>query len=143
MKFFNVFFQGIKFLLVGAFATLADLVFFQLFVWIIIPNLLIAKSISFLISVAIKYGGNKYWTFQIYDKERLHKEIPQFLFITLVALAIDLATFYYLSADKQVQQIVMQFGIPSHLWTQMSVIIAALSSALISFLGYKFLVFKK
>ena len=131
-------FQGIKFLLVGGVATIADLVFFELLIGIIAGNLLIAKSISFLISVAMKYGGNKYWTFGNNHENKIQKEMFQFFLITLIALAIDLATFHYATA-----LLGPQFGLSPRLWTQASVIMAALSSAVISFLGYKFFVFKR
>ena len=138
MKINTTIFQSIKFLLIGGFATIADLAFFEILSLIITGNPLIAKSISFLISIAIKYGGNKYWTFQIHKNDKIHKEVLQFFFITLVALTIDLFTFHYLIKISG-----SQFGLSNTLWIQISVILAALSSAAVSFLGYKFLVFKK
>lgn len=138
MKINTTIFQSLKFILVGGSATIADLIIFDLLIWIITPNLLVAKSISFVIATGIKYGGNKYWTFQNYHNEKIQKEIIQFFVITLVALAIDLCTFYY--ATKVWGP---HFGLSQHLWSQASVVIAALSSAVVSFLGYKFLVFKK
>ena len=138
MEFNKTFFQGIKFLIVGGLATLADLAFFNILVLIITGNPLIAKSLSFLVSITMKYTGNRYWTFQTHTESPIKKEIVQFIFITIIGLGIDLATFYY--ATKVAGP---QFGLSVHLWTQISVILSALSSAVISFLGYKFLVFKK
>ncbi len=133
----HTFFQGIKFLLVGGFATLVDLGVFDLAFWVIAGNPLISKTLSFLVSTAIKYGGNKYWTFQKHEVPRV-SEVVQFVVITLVALGIDLSTFHY--ATKTLGP---QFGVSLHLWTQISVILSALSSAVVSFLGYKLWVFKK
>ncbi len=136
MKFTNTTFQAIKFLIVGGAATVVDLIGFSLLDWVVVKNQLIAKSISFLIAVAIKYLGNKYWTFQQRTNEKIPTELFSFFIITIVGLAIDVCTFYY--ATKIAGP---QFGLSLGLWTQVSVILAALSSALISFLGYKFLVF--
>lgn len=135
-------FQAAKFFLVGAFATVVDLKFFELLIWIFaffapIP-LLAAKSISFIAATLVKYWGNKYWAFTKHEKENMHKEIVQFFAITLVGLAIDLGAFYYATS-----MLGPQLGIPLVVWTKLSVIFAGIAAALWNFLGYKFWVFKK
>ena len=134
----KTFFQTVKFLLVGGIATLADLAVFDIVMFVLSPNPLVAKSISFLVSTAMKYGGNKYWTFEKTETEKIHLEIFQFIIVTVVALVIDLGTFYY--ATKTLGP---QFGFSPFMWREVSVVLAALSSAVVSFLGYKLLVFKK
>ncbi len=130
-------FESAKFFLVGAFATVIDLKLYELFLWFF-PFSILAKSISFIFSTILKYWGNKYWTFGKHEKENMKKEITQFFAITLVGLAIDVSAFYY--ATKIVGT---QFGLPAPIWIKLSVILAALATALWNFLGYKFLVFKK
>ena len=135
-------FQSAKFVLVGAVATVFDLKFFELLIWsasfFITLNPLIAKSISFLCSTALKYWGNKYWTFGKYEKENLKKEVLQFFAITVVGLIIDVVAFYYAT-----NILGPQFSIPQAVWIKLSVIFAAIIAALWNFLGYKFFVFRK
>ncbi len=135
-------FQAAKFFLVGAFATVVDLKFFELLLWSfsffapILP--LAAKSISFIAATLVKYWGNKYWAFAKHEKEHMHKEIIQFFAITLGGLAIDLGAFYYATSILG-----PQLGMPLAVWTKLSVIFAGITAALWNFFGYKFWVFKK
>lgn len=135
-------FQGAKFLLVGAVATILDLKFFELLVWIIsfiFPvGWVYSKSISFLVSTALKYWGNKYWAFCQHEKEDWHKELLHFFFITLMGLIIDVVAFYYFT-----KALGPQLDLSIAIWTKVSVILAAIVASIWNFLGYKLLVFKK
>lgn len=135
-------FQGAKFLLVGAFATIVDLKLFEGLVIIsgavFLLNPTFAKAISFLFATLIKYWGNKYWAFNKHEKENMRQEIMQFFGITLVGLAIDVASFHYFAKTMG-----PQFGLSTELWVKLSVIFAALAAAVWNFAGYKFFVFKK
>lgn len=135
-------FQGSKFLLVGAVATIADLKMFEglLYVAGIFTgiNPLIPKAVSFILATCMKYWGNKYWTFQKHEKEYMHHEIGKFFLVTLGGLLLDVGAFYYCTKISGAE-----FGIPQAVWLKISVIIAALVAAAFNFLGYKFLVFKK
>lgn len=134
-------FQGAKFLLIGAAATVIDLKLFE-FIWrFFLSNMpgvsVIAKGISFIVATSLKYWGNKHWAFQKHEKEDIHKEIAQFFIITLISLVVDILSFYYFAIISP------NFGIPTAIWIKLSVIFAALIAALWNFLGYKFFVFKK
>lgn len=135
-------FQGAKFFLVGAVATVFDLKIFEFLLWLFslhIPfSTLIAKSASFIISTFFKYWGNKHWAFQKHEKEEIYKEIIQFFSITLMGLIIDVISFYYFAKIMG-----PQFNFPDAILVKLSVIFAALIAALWNFLGYKFFVFKK
>ncbi|MEK7658582.1 MAG: GtrA family protein [Patescibacteria group bacterium] len=135
-------FQAAKFFLVGVFATIVDLKIFQVLIWFfsffLFKDQLIAKGISFLIATYAKYWGNKHWVFEKPEKENQRKEIIKFFVITLVGLAIDVGSFYYFTKIMG-----PQFATPVNIWTELSVIFAALTSSLWNFLGYKFIVFKK
>ncbi len=130
-------FQGAKYLLVGAVATVIDLKTFEFLVWFSSIYIL-AKVVSFIISTFLKYWGNKYWTFQKHEKEDMQREMMQFFIITLAGLIIDVSFFYYFSKIMGTQ-----FGFPTAIWIKLSVIFAAFAAALWNFLGYKFFVFKK
>lgn len=135
-------FQGAKHILVGAVATVFDLKIFEFLVWIFaffIPlTSLVPKGISFILSILLKYWGNKYWAFQKHERENLLSEIIQFFVITFIGLIIDVVSFYYFT--KIMGQ---QFGLPGAIWLKLSVIFAAVIAAVWNFSGYKFLVFKK
>jgi len=135
-------YQVAKFLLIGAFAAVVDIKIFQLSTWLfslsIIVSPLIPKATSFLIATLTKYWGNKHWAFEKHGKESIKKEVIQFFTITLVSLALDVASFYYLT-----KVLGPQFQAPVKVWTELSIILAALSAALWNFLGYKFIVFRK
>lgn len=130
-------FQAAKHVLVGAFATVIDLKFFEFLFWILSISI-VAKSLSFITATSIKYFGNKYWTFQSPGKEAIHTEIITLLAVDVVGLLINVSFFYYFN-----HILGPQFGVSPTLWTKLSVIFAALTSAVSNFLGYKFLVFKK
>jgi len=148
-------FQGAKFSLIGAVGTIIDLKIFELLEWslsLIIPaSYFLTKSISFIISTILRYFGNKYWAFKEHqslsefefdlaqeDDKDVKKEVIQFFLITSVGLIINIFSFYYFA-----KFLGPQFGVPEIVWIKMSVIFAALSSALWNFCGYKFFVFKK
>ncbi|MEK7562667.1 MAG: GtrA family protein [Patescibacteria group bacterium] len=134
-------FQAAKHILIGAFATVVDLKIFEGLVILFSSTasvLMVFKGISFLLSTSLKYWGNKHWAFEKFEKESLSKEILQFIIITLVGLVLDTGSFFYFTKIMGVQ-----FGLSFHLWTEFSVIFAAIIAAVWNFCGYKFIVFKK
>lgn len=130
-------FQGAKFLLVGAVATVIDLKIFEFLSWVFSIYLL-AKALSFIIATFLKYWGNKYWAFRKPEKENIYQEIIKFFLITFVGSIIDVLSFYYFTKVLE-----SQFSLPTAIWVKLSVILAGIAAALWNFFGYKFLVFKK
>lgn len=126
--------QAGKYILAGSFADVIDIKAFQ-FLFLILPFSLPMKAVSFLIATAIKYWANKHWSFEKHEKENQGREVLWFFGVTLVGLLIDVVAFYYLTK--------LNIAIPLKLWTELSIILAALAAAVWNFLGYKFLVFKK
>ncbi|MCX6720008.1 MAG: GtrA family protein [Candidatus Staskawiczbacteria bacterium] len=118
--------QAAKFILVGGFADIIDIIAYSL-IFLLIPMSLVVKAFSFLVAVCIKYVGNKNWVFHKTEKEG-KKEATQFFAITLGGLIINLIVFY--CATKVAR-------------TEISIILAALAASVWNFLGYKFIVFKK
>jgi putative flippase GtrA len=148
--------QIAKFVLSGALADVVDIKTFQ-FIFFLFPNSIIIKTVSFLVATFAKYWLNKYWAFgsavnggvlgslgglQEDFKGSIKKEtlieVAQFFFITLAALLVNVASFFYFT-----KILGPQFQIPEKIWTELSIILSALVAASINFLGYKFLVFKK
>jgi len=129
--------QGIRHIIVGAVADLADIGFFNLLFWVF-PFQILVKAVSFLIAATLKYFGNKYWAFraprslgEVGDKTPAG-EIFVFLIITLVGLIINVAAF----------SVFVKMG-SGPTWREISVILALLITAIWNFCGYKFIVFKK
>jgi putative flippase GtrA len=135
--------QAAKFFLVGIFATIVDLFVFEVFTWVFVAislavSSLLPKSVSFLFATAAKYWGNKHWAFGKGEDKSVKKEVFQFIAVTLVGLLIDISFFYYFT-----KILGPQFAIPATLWIKLSVLASAVTSAVWSFCGYKFIVFKK
>lgn len=134
--------QLTKHLLVGVLATLIDLKVFNLLIGFFGLELAIvtgvSKGISFLISVSVKFIGNKYWAFEKTQKEGIKEEFLRFLTITFIGLLIDVASFFYFSKIMG-----SQFGLSFDIWVKISVVLAAIIAAAWHFLSYKFIVFKK
>jgi len=135
-------YQAAKHILVGALATVIDLKFFELFVWLfsllIFITPVFSKTISFLISTLVKYWGNKYWAFEKREKEGSKKELLYFFAVTVVGLGLDVALFYFFAKIMG-----PQFSMPDAAWVKFSVLLSALGAAVWNFSAYKFLVFKK
>lgn len=126
-----------RFFLTGTFADVLDIKIFQL-LFFFLPWPLFFKAISFLAATFIKFWWNKHWAFEKHGKDGIKKEIIQFSIITAGGLAINLLAFNYF-----MNVIGSQFGISTYVWTELSIIFAALAAAGWNFAGYKFLVFKK
>jgi putative flippase GtrA len=127
-----------RFFLVGVFADVIDIKIFQLLFFLIPFYSLILKAISFLVATFVKYWWNKYWAFEKHEKDGIKKEAAQFFAVTLVGLALNVGSFYYFTKIMG-----PQFSMQVRLWTEFSIILAALVAAVWNFLGYKFIVFKK
>lgn len=127
-----------RFFLVGAFADVIDIKVFQL-LFFFLPFSIFIKAISFLVATLIKYWWNKYWAFENLEHNGPKKiifdgQFAVFLVVTLVGMGLNVASFYFF--DK------IETGFAPKLWTEVSIILAALVAAVWNFLGYKFLVFK-
>src|ERR1035437_5857209 len=122
-RFLSIYQSG-KFVLVGAFADVIDIKVFQMLI-LLAPFSLVFKAVSFLLATAIKYLTNKHWVFEKHDGN----ETIKFFLVTIVGLTIDVVSFYYLKN--------IQIGISASLWLELSIIFAALITAVWNFLGYK------
>jgi len=134
-------YQFAKYFLVGILTTMIDLKIFDLLISVIGLNIGIisgtAKALSFLISVIVKFIGNKLWVFENKEKSSLGKEFITFLLVTFVGLLIDIGGFFYFA-----KVLGPQFNMPIAAWVKISVIAAAILAAVWNFLSYKFIVFK-
>ena len=130
-----IFSQIAKHITVGAGATLVDLGIFELILSWLAPLPLLANGISFFIATCIKYVGNKYWTFQKHEREKMATEVAIFFFVTSIGLLIDVTIFHFVSQ--------LATPLSDDIWRKISVILAAGVAAIWNFSADKFIVFKK
>jgi putative flippase GtrA len=141
-KKFLFVFQAAKFFLIGVLATILYLAVLNFL--ILISNIArgwpysVFVAISFILATSGKYLGDKFWVFEKMEKEKMGREFSQFFLVTLIGLAINVAT-----ASLIVNLIGPQFGLGVKIWANIGGILAAFLGASWNFLGYKFLVFKK
>lgn len=126
--------QAGKFVLAGAFADVIDIRIFQI-LFLFIPFPLVSKMVSFILATFVKYYSDKHWTFEKHEKDIKNKEMGKFFLVAIVGSLLNVVSFYYFTKIKT--------GISHNLWIELSIILAAISSGVWNFLGYKFLVFKK
>lgn len=122
-------FQVSKHVLVGVFATIVDLKVFELLLWFLKLDILV-KTFSFIISVFIKYIGNKFWTFQKIEQGITKTEFSKFFITNLIGLLLDVSCFTFLTRVVALEP-------------RISVLISAVLAGIWNFCMDKFFVFKK
>ena len=135
-------FQLAKFLLAGVLATIFDLGTLSLFIAYtgISAGILYLtfKAVSFIIATVLKYIPDKFWAFKKRETEGMQKELTQFFAVTLAGLVINVGVAHVI-----VNVVGPQFGLPAQLWGNLGGIVAVIVTFAWSFVGYKFIVFKK
>lgn len=141
-KFYFVF-QLAKHILVGIFSTVADLKFFELLIYVfpwLQSQRLITKALSFIFSTAVKYPGNRLWTFKNQDiatENGIKKEFAKFFITNLVGLCIDIFVFKFF-----LDIVGPQFALSFVVWRKICIIMSAVAAGIWNFTAEKFLVFK-
>lgn len=139
---FLVVYQLAKFLLVGAFFAVFDLIILNfLIAWLGITKTEILKYaifviISFVIVTTFKYFANKYWAFEKKEKERMEREFAQFFIVTLLSLFLQTA---FASFSFKLLTNYLSPLLAGNLGKIFGIVVASIWN----FLGYKFFVFKK
>ncbi|MDD4201763.1 MAG: GtrA family protein [Candidatus Paceibacterota bacterium] len=142
-KKFLIFYQGGKFLLVGALNTFVDfgVLNFLMFSTSIFSGAGYSffKALSFFCSVVNSYFWNKFWTFEQKETGVIKtSEFGKFAGIAGIGFALNVAI-----ASFVVNAIGPQFGVSEELWSNFGAFIAILCVFLWNFFGYKLFVFKK
>ncbi len=141
-KKFLFVFQAAKFLLMGTLTTLVDLAILNVLILIsgtaVGFSFSLFKGISFIFATCAKYFGDKLWVFEKKEMIGLAKEFSQFFLVTLGGLLINVST-----ASLLVNSVGPKFGFSLELWANFGAIVAAFTTVIWNFLGYKFIVFKK
>lgn len=142
-KKFLFVYQLAKFLLVGAFFAVFDLIILNfLIVWLGISKeetikYAIFVAISFVIVTFFKYFANKYWAFEKKEKERMEREFATFFLVTAISglIQVGFASFAF--------KILVSIEFPELLAGNFGKIIGIFFASAWNFFGYKFIVFKK
>ncbi len=92
---------------------------------------------GFSVAVFNSYLWNRLWTFRQPEGEGLFDDVPKFLLVTGIGLAINSGVVVLLTT-----YVTPFFGITSVAWLNVAKVIASATSLLWNFLGYKFVVFK-
>jgi len=141
-KKFIFIFQLAKFILIGSFFALFDLIILNfLMIYFGITkgiDYLIFVSISFIIATVTKYAADKFWAFEKSEKGQLGTEFGSFFIITLISLGIQIGI-----ANLIVNQIGPQFSFSPIAWASVGKLGGIAVASAWNFIGYKFIVFKK
>jgi putative flippase GtrA len=140
-KFLFVY-QLAKFLLVGAFFAIFDLIILNsLMAYFGITKEEILKYsifviVSFIIVTTFKYFANKYWAFEKTEKERMEKEFGTFFLVTAISGVIQVGVASLLF---KFLILVVSPLLAGNIGKILGIVVASVWN----FLCYKFLVFKK
>jgi len=136
-------YQLAKFLLIGAFFSVFDLIIFNFLLGYFgisreeIVRYAVFVVISFTIVTVMKYLGDKYWAFEKSGMEKPGMEITTYFVITLISGAIQTASASFLFA--LIPSIFGNAMVIGNIAKIGGIVIASIWN----FLGYKFIVFKK
>lgn len=140
-KKFLFIYQFAKFILIGALATIFDLMTLSFFIKYSGADAGITysvlKGISFIVATIAKYFADKFWAFEKKETTEAGKEFSKFFMVTIVGLFVNVAT------ATIVVDIGPKFNLPADTWANIGGIVAVLPTFLWNFVGYKFIVFKK
>jgi putative flippase GtrA len=133
-----------KFLLIGAFFAIFDLIILN----ILLEYFGISKeegvkyaifvATSFVIATTVKYVADKYWTFEKANREQMGLEFGKFFVITLISggIQVGVASLIFAAAPSLLGMTELVAG-------NIGKIGGIIVASAWNFIGYKFIVFKK
>jgi len=137
-----VFFQFGKFITIGLSNTAIDFGVLNLLMYFsgIEKGLFfsIFKGISFIFAVTNSYVWNKYWTFENPEGKKWAKQFIMFIVISGTAFLINVAVASF------IVNVLKPFGnITPTIWANFGALASLILTIMWTFLGYKFIVFRK
>jgi len=136
-------YQLAKFLLIGAFFAIFDLIILNF----LLEYFGIAKeeklkysifvTISFVVATTVKYLADKYWAFEQKEKKEMGREFSKFFIITLISggIQVGTASLIFSCISPFLESLIVAGN--------MGKIGGIILASAWNFLGYKFIVFKK
>lgn len=98
----------------------------------------IFKGAAFLAAVTHSFFWNKYWAFEAGQSAGGSKEFGRFVLVNLGALALNVAV-----ASGVANGLNPLFGLSDNIWANIGAVAGSAAALLISFVGFRLLVFKK
>lgn len=96
------------------------------------------KAISFLVAVTNSYFWNKYWTFDNPEGKKWAKQFFMFIVISGTAFVLNVAVASF------IVNVLKPFGnITPTIWANFGALASLILTIMWTFLGYKFIVFKR
>ena len=141
-KKFIFVFQLAKFLLIGAFFAIFDLIIFNMLTqWFGITDTGMKYKLfvgtSFVIATCVKYVADKYWAFEKKEGSKAAVEFGSFFIITLLSGVIQVLIASLVAGSSPM------FGANELAWGNVGKIAGIVVASAWNFVGYKFIVFKK
>lgn len=141
--------QFAKFFIVGIMNTLVDLLVLN--AETIITGIKsgtgygVQKGLSFIVAVTFSYFLNKRWTFQDASRENAGKKFSQFIFVSLVGMAINVtaATLAIAYLKTPINTFLNMPFMTDQVWVTLGGLTGTAFGLVWNFIGYKFWVFKK
>jgi len=143
-KRFLVVYQLAKFLLIGAFFAIFDLIILNaLLEYFGISREEAVKyavfvATSFVIATTIKYVADKYWAFEQAERKQMGTEFGKFFIITLISGGIQVGV-----ASLVFNIFAPLLGMTELVGANIGKIFGIIVASAWNFIGYKFIVFKK
>jgi putative flippase GtrA len=133
-----LFFQIVRFGMVGGLNTILDLLIFNSLLWLMptksTTTLLVYNSIAYLLGGVNSFLLNKYWTFR--DKQKITaREVIRFAITTVFGVVCNDLFIWLIS------QYFHPIIADARLWANVSKIVALCGTVLISYLGMRLWVF--
>lgn len=119
-----------KYIFSGGMATITNLLILYVLVEFLGVHYLIASTAAFVVSIAVSFTMQKFWTFEDSSKDNIHAQFAFYLAVVLFNLALN--TFLVYASVEWL-----------HIWYFMAQFIAGAIIALISFFAYRNMVFKR
>jgi len=137
-------YQLAKFFLIGAFFAIFDLIIFNALIGYFgiskeeVIKYALFVAISFIIVTTVKYVAEKYWAFEKTGGKEIEKEFGKFFIITIISGGIQVVVSSF------VFKAILPFaGMSELVSANIGKIGGIIVASAWSFLGYKFIVFKK
>jgi putative flippase GtrA len=119
----------IKFFIAGCFAGGSDLVFLFIFHGIFRWPIVLSTSLAFILSFAISFTMQKFWTFRNYNQDKVFRQLAIYFLNAFLGLNLNGFLMHIFVNEWSV-------------WYILSQIIVNLAIAVWNFIVYKYIVFK-
>jgi putative flippase GtrA len=130
-----------KFVMIGFLNSGIDFAIFNLLIYLTGkasgPDIVLFKSISFIIALINSYAWNKYWVFETRQASEQTREFFSYVVVTVIGFVINVGIVALIANTIEPPLGLSQIG-----WDNIAAAIATIANLLSNYLGYHFIVFK-